>query len=71
VETDLARIITERFRQDRDERHLYGDSVVDAYIDLQCVWERLQRRLHNRPIRLVRQMAYYIVAGADKRGFSG
>ena len=60
------------FRQDRYDRQLYGAAVVDAYMDLANIQQRVVRRLPHllgvQPMRV----AYMVLRMADSgRGIHG
>ena len=61
--------VSERFRQDRAERHLYGASVVDAYQDLAAIRQWIQRRRPQADIDS--RLIYGVLATADRGGLRG
>ena len=70
VQDNIAQIHA-RFREDRAERQLYGADVVDAYLDLHTMQAYVCRRLPQWSWVRVRQIAYRMLALADRGGLHG
>ena len=54
------------FRQDHAERWLYGDSVVDAYIDVNWMRTRVQSRFPGRDAGQLARLTYAVLRAVDR-----